>query len=139
MKIEQLFKMRRKFNEAFSLKINKHPTLIKKRRWILQYKLLLEEVKEYRQACKEGNVEKIADALTDILYVLLGTYMEHGMHKVLPDLFKEVQRSNMSKLDENGKPLLNGINCELDPSRPYGKVRKSSNFIEPNFKKILKL
>lgn len=103
----------------------------------LRYSLGLEELNEYKEACDKEDKEGIADALADQLYILLGTIRIHGMSDIIEDVFAEVHSSNMSKLDDFGVPILNGINCELDTTRPYGKVLKSKNFREPNFKHLL--
>lgn len=89
--------------------------------------LLREELEEYRAAAEAGDLLGIADALTDLLYVLLGTYVAHGLQNLIDDLFDEVHRSNMSKLDENGNPVF----------REDGKVLKSGLFSKPDLKSIL--
>jgi predicted HAD superfamily Cof-like phosphohydrolase len=71
----------------------------------------------------------VADALTDLAYVVFGTYVAHGLQDVAEALFDEVHRSNMSKLDENGRPIY----------RPDGKVLKSNRFREPDLAAILTL
>ncbi len=93
----------------------------------LRVNLLQEELDEYRQAAEAGDLVAIADALTDILYVLFGTYVSHGLQDLAADLFLEVQRSNMSKLDEAGRPVV----------RADGKILKSALFSEPNLAAIL--
>ena len=59
------------------------------------------------------------------------------MQHIIEDAFQEVQNSNMSKLDESGKPIINGENGVFDSSRPKGKILKSKNFFEPNLKQFL--
>jgi predicted HAD superfamily Cof-like phosphohydrolase len=93
----------------------------------LRLKLLQEELDEYRQAAEAGNLVGIADALTDILYVLFGTYVSHGLQDLATELFLEVQRSNMSKLDAEGQPIV----------RADGKILKSSLFFEPDLATII--
>jgi len=93
----------------------------------LRLKLLQEELDEYRQAAEAGNLVGIADALTDILYVLFGTYVSHGLQDLATELFVEVQRSNMSKLDAEGQPIV----------RADGKILKSSQFSEPDLATII--
>lgn len=95
--------------------------------WSVRYKLMLEELNEYREAAETGDLTGIADALTDLMYVVLGTYLAHGLQDVAEELFDEVHRSNMSKLDENGEPIY----------REDGKVMKSSRFVKPDLEPIL--
>lgn len=89
--------------------------------------MLLEELEEYRAAVGDGDIVEIADALTDMLYVLLGTFVAHGLQDIAEELFDEVHRSNMSKLDEQGKPIF----------RSDGKVMKSERFSKPDLRSIL--
>ena len=91
----------------------------------LRLKLIKEELEELEQALNDKNLLEIADALTDILYVTYGAGHSFGIN--LDACFEEVQRSNMSKLDENGKPIYN----------EYGKVMKGPNFSKPNLKQYI--
>ena len=93
----------------------------------LRYSLMKEENEEYLQAAKEGDLTEIADALGDMLYILCGTILTHGLQNKMTEVFQEIQRSNMSKLDKNGKPIF----------REDGKVLKSDLYFKPNIKKIL--
>jgi len=93
----------------------------------LRYSLIKEENEEYLQAAKEGDLTEIADALGDMLYILCGTILTHGLQYKMAEVFQEIQRSNMSKLDKNGKPIF----------REDGKVLKSDLYFKPNIKKIL--
>ena len=72
---------------------------------LLRFNLMKEENEEYLEAAKEGDLVEIADALGDMLYILCGTILKHGLQNKIADLFQEIQRSNMSKLDENGQPI----------------------------------
>lgn len=90
-------------------------------------KMLLEELDEYRAAVHNQDIVEIADALTDLLYVLLGTFIAHGLQDIAGALFDEVHRSNMSKLDEQGAPIF----------RPDGKVMKSDQFSAPDLRSII--
>lgn len=94
----------------------------------LRYNLMKEENEEYLEAAQNNDVTEIADALGDMLYILCGTIIEHGLQHKIEEVFDEIQRSNMSKLDENGKPIY----------REDGKVLKGSNYFKPNFEAILK-
>ena len=91
----------------------------------LRLKLIKEELEELEQALNDKNLLEVADALTDILYVTYGAGHSFGIN--LDVCFEEVQRSNMSKLDEDGKPIYN----------EYGKVMKGSNFSKPNLKQFI--
>ena len=125
------------FQKAFGQNVSEAPTLISKEKAELRYKLGLEELNEYQDAVEAGDLIEVADSLTDQLYILCGTILEHGMQNIIEDCFREVQRSNMSKLDDNGKPIINGENGVYDSTRAMGKVLKSSNFSEPNLKQFL--
>jgi len=87
-----------------------------------------EENEEYLEAAQDGDMIEVADALGDMLYILCGTIIEHGMQDVIEDVFDEIQRSNMSKLGADGKPIY----------REDGKVLKGPNYFKPDFKQILK-
>ncbi|TLN18939.1 hypothetical protein FDZ74_06425 [bacterium] len=93
----------------------------------LRVSLIQEELDEYREAAQAGDLVGIADALSDLMYVVLGTYLAHGLQDAAEELFAEVQRSNMSKLDENGLPIF----------RADGKVLKSKLFSQPDLESVL--
>ena len=86
-----------------------------------------EENEEYLQAAKDGDLTEIADAVGDMLYILCGTILKHGLQDKIADVFEEIQKSNMSKLDKNGKPIY----------REDGKVLKSELYFKPKIKEIL--
>lgn len=131
--IEQL----KQFQTSFNSIINDTPTLLDEADYKLRAELSAEELDEYVQACKAGDLVEIADAITDRLFLVLGDAVAHGMGDVLPKLFEEVVASNMSKLDDDGYPIINGQGGVDDPTKPVGKILKSKNFFEPNLKKIL--
>jgi predicted HAD superfamily Cof-like phosphohydrolase len=87
-----------------------------------------EENEEYLEAAKNGDIVEIADALGDQLYILCGTLLRHGLQLKIEEVFMEIQRSNMSKLDRNGKPIY----------REDGKVLKSELYFKPDIEKVLK-
>ena len=91
----------------------------------LRYDLIKEELNELQNAIKTKNLKEIADALTDILYVTYGAGHAYGID--LDKCFSEVQRSNMSKLGEDGKPIYN----------KKGKVMKGPQYFEPNLKQFI--
>lgn len=93
----------------------------------LRVDLIEEELNELKEAIKNNDIVEVADALTDILYVTYGAGHSFGVD--LDKCFNEVQNSNMSKLDENGKPIYN----------ESGKVMKGPNYFPPNLKKIIDL
>ena len=94
----------------------------------LRYNLMKEENEEYLEAVQNNDIVEIADALGDMLYILCGTILEHGLQNKIEEVFDEIQCSNMSKLGEDGKPIY----------REDGKVMKGPNYFKPNFSDILK-
>ncbi|HAT75831.1 MAG TPA: hypothetical protein DCS19_03065 [Flavobacterium sp.] len=94
---------------------------------ILRYSLMKEENEEYLEAVQNNDLIEIADALGDMMYILCGTIIEHGLQHKIEEVFDEIQRSNMSKLGEDGKPIY----------REDGKVMKGPNYFKPDFSKIL--
>lgn len=117
------------FHKAFGLGIKNSPAAdIGEAKNLLRYKLMREENEEYLEAANNNDLNEVADALGDLLYILCGTIIEHGMQEVIEEVFEEIQRSNMSKLGENGKPIF----------REDGKVLKGPNYFTPNFNGILK-
>ena len=94
---------------------------------VLRFNLMKEENEEYLEAVQNNDLIEIADALGDMLYILCGTIIEHGLQHKIEAVFDEIQRSNMSKLDHNGKPIY----------REDGKVMKGPNYFKPDFSKII--
>lgn len=127
----------REFQSAFGQNIEPSPTLIKKETAKLRYELMKEENEEYSEAVENNDLVEVADALTDQLYILCGTILEHGMQNIIEKCFEEVQRSNMSKLDEVGLPIINGECGVFDETRPLGKILKSDRYSPPNLKQFL--
>ena len=125
------------FQKSFNSVYNTEPTLLKEEDWKLRYKLSLEELEEYKEACEQGDIVEIFDAILDRLFLAFGDAVCHGLQDKLIEGFNEVVASNMSKLDDNGKPIINGENGVLDESRPKGKILKSKNFFSPNLKQFL--
>ena len=116
------------FHKAFGAGINYEPKAdIGEKRNQLRFDLMKEENEEYLEAAKDGDLVEVADALGDMLYILCGTIIEHGMQDKIVEVFNEIQRSNMSKLGEDGKPNY----------REDGKVLKGPNYFKPNIKQIL--
>ncbi|MDG2370585.1 MAG: nucleoside triphosphate pyrophosphohydrolase family protein [Flavobacteriales bacterium] len=118
----------RAFHDAFLIDNEDAPVAtINERDYLLRHRLMMEENDEYLDAAKNGDLVEIADALGDMLYILCGTILKHGMQHKIEEVFNEIQKSNMSKLDENGKPIY----------REDGKILKSAQYFKPNIKEIL--
>ena len=115
------------FHEIFKIGNADKQTLISEADYTLRFNLLKEENEEYLEAAKKGDMIEIADALGDQLYILCGTILKHGLQHKIEEVFDEIHRSNMSKLDANGNPIF----------REDGKVLKSELYFRPNIKKIL--
>ena len=115
----------KKFMETFGQMIKTKPQFPDEKTMQLRYDLIKEELDELEVAMKSKNLKEIADALTDILYVTYGAGCAYGIN--LDKCFKEVQRANMSKLGEDGKPIYN----------EKGKVMKGPNYSPPNLKKFV--
>ncbi len=93
----------------------------------LRFNLMKEENEEYLEAANTNDLVEVADALGGMLYILCGTIIEHGLQHRIEEVFNEIQRSNMSKLGENGEPIY----------REDGKVLKGPNYFKPNIEAIL--
>jgi len=117
------------FHEAFGLGIKHEPVAnLHEEKLRLRYNLMAEENDEYLEAARNGDLVEVADALGDMLYILCGTILEHGMQYKIEEVFNEIQRSNMSKLDTNGRPIY----------REDGKVMKGPNYFKPDIERILR-
>ncbi len=116
------------FHEAFGIKNEESPKAeIGEKEYTLRYNLMKEENEEYLEASKNGDLIEIADACGDMLYILCGTLLKHGLQDKIEEVFTEIQRSNMSKLDKDGKPIY----------REDGKILKSDRYFKPDLKSIL--
>ncbi len=116
------------FHETFKIGNANEPTLIDEKDYTLRYNLIKEENDEYLEACQNGDLVEIADAIGDQLYILFGTICKHGLQHKIEEVFNEIQLSNLSKLDEDGNPIF----------REDGKILKSNLYFRPNIKDILK-
>ena len=114
------------FMKTFGQEVKNRPEFPSDKIIQLRYDLIKEELDEFEKAIKTNNLKEVADALTDILYVAYGAGHSFGIN--LDKCFAEVQKSNMSKLDKDGKPIYND----------KGKVMKGPNFFEPNLKQFVK-
>ena len=127
--IEKPINFVKAFHKAFNIDMSDTPTVKIPRDIIkLRYKLMYEENKEYYEAAMNNDLIEVADALGDMLYILCGTIITHGMQHKIEEVFDAIQESNMSKLDINGKPIY----------REDGKVLKGPNYFKPNIKDVLK-
>jgi predicted HAD superfamily Cof-like phosphohydrolase len=115
------------FHDVFKIGNASEITLVEERDYTLRYNLIKEENEEYLEACKNGDIIEIADALGDQLYILFGTILKHGLQHKIEEVYDEIHRSNMSKLDEKGKPIY----------REDGKILKSNLYFKPNIKSVL--
>lgn len=128
MTLKETIKHVEKFHESFGISNNYEPTTnITENDMELRHRLMTEENEEYLEAAKNGDLVEVADALGDMLYILCGTILKHGMQDKIEEVFEEIQRSNMSKLDKDGKPIY----------REDGKVMKSELYFKPDIASIL--
>ena len=113
------------FMKTFGQEVKTKPSFSTEKINKLRIDLIKEELEELTEAMNNKDLLEVADALTDILYVTYGAGHAFGID--LDKCFEEVQSSNMSKLDENGKPIYNEA----------GKVMKGPNYFKPNLKNFL--
>jgi predicted HAD superfamily Cof-like phosphohydrolase len=126
--MEEIIKHVEVFHDSFGIVNNYQPTVdLSKDEINLRFNLMKEENEEYLEAALKGDLVEVADALGDQLYILCGTILKHGLQHKIGEVFEEIQRSNMSKLDENGKPIY----------REDGKILKSNLYFKPNIKSII--
>lgn len=118
----------KEFHTAFGLGVSEEPRAdLGESKNLLRFNLMKEENEEYFEAVQNNDLAEVADALGDMMYILCGTIIEHGLQHIIEDVFDEIQRSNMSKLGEDGKPIY----------REDGKVMKGPNYFKPDFSKII--
>ena len=117
-----------KFHDAFGIESAESPSVnISEQTILLRHNLMKEENEEYLVAAQKNDLIEVADALGDMLYILCGTILSHGMQHKITEVFEEIQRSNMSKLGPDGKPIY----------REDGKVLKGPNYFKPDIAAIL--
>ena len=116
----------KKFMEKFGQEVKTKTEFPSEKIVKLRYDLIKEELDEFEQALKDKNLTEVADSLTDILYVTYGAGVAFGID--LDKCFDEVQRSNMSKLGADGKPIYN----------KDGKVMKGPQYFKPDLSKFVK-
>lgn len=128
MTLRETIEQVRLFHDAFGIANATAPTAViglKEQR--LRFDLMREENEEYLAAADRGDLVEVADALGDMLYILCGTILKHGLEGKIEEVFREIQRSNMSKLGTDGKPIY----------REDGKVLKGAGFSPPDISSIL--
>ena len=119
----------KEFHKAFKLDYLEQPKAnigLEKNK--LRFNLMREENEEYLEAANNNDIIEVADALGDMLYILCGTIIEHGMQHKIDEIFNEIQSSNMSKLGADGNPIY----------REDGKVLKGPNYFKPDIEGVLK-
>ena len=117
----------KQFHDTYKIGYKNEPTAsIGSEKNKLRFKLMSEENEEYLVAANNNDMIEVADALGDMLYILCGTILEHGMQDIIEPIFDEIQKSNMSKLGDDGNPIF----------RDDGKVLKGPNYFKPNFTKF---
>ena len=128
MKFQEIIHAVETFHDSFGIENHYQPKSdLTEKEIQLRFDLMKEENEEYLEAAKNGDMVEIADALGDQLYILCGTILRHGLQDKIVEVFEEIQRSNMSKLDADGKPIY----------REDGKVLKSDRYFKPNIAAIL--
>ena len=135
LKMKHYLDKLKEFNKAFNIEVSgsiNNPSM-------MRFELMKEENEEYIQATGLGMTlrrKEVVDAIGDQLYILCGTIVEHGLEDEIEEVFNIIHESNMSKLDDDGNPIVNdGV---LDERKPVGKILKSKNFVEPDFTNVLK-
>lgn len=118
----------KKFHETYGLPVKNVPDISDERTNNLRIALLQEELNELSEALANNDMVEVLDALTDLQYVLDGAYLSFGLHHLKEVAFNEVQRSNMSKLGEDGRPVVR----ESD-----GKILKGPDYSAPDIRQFL--
>lgn len=128
MTIEEAIGQVREFHDAFGIGNAAAPiAAIGEKEVNLRHELMREENEEYLAAAERGDLVEVADALGDMLYILCGTILKHGLEHKIVEVFREIQWSNMSKLGADGKPIY----------RADGKVLKGAHYFRPDIASVL--
>ena len=128
MSLIQKIEKVKEFHRVFKLEYHESPTAHVDPKIVdLRHRLMAEENEEYLEACRNNDLTQIADALGDKMYILFGTIIAHGLQHKIEEVFDEIHRSNMSKLDDQGNPIY----------REDGKIMKSKNYFLPQIEEIL--
>ena len=117
----------KEFHEKFKQNNGVYPSLISQEEAELRHRIMAEEVDEYLEAAQNNDMVGIADALGDQLYILCGTILKHGMQNIIEQVFDEIHASNLSKLGEDGEPVL----------REDGKIIKGPYYHPPDIQGII--
>lgn len=126
--MEDKIKAVERFHRSFRLGVGESPKAdLGTAKNNLRFRLMEEENLEYLEACSRNDLVEVADALGDMLYILCGTILEHGLQYKIDAVFEEIQRSNMSKLGADGLPIY----------REDGKVMKGPGYFKPDIGRIL--
>ena len=126
--IKNELKAEAEFHDAFGIESANAPVVsLPEQTVLLRHNLMKEENEEYLEAAQNKDLVEVADAMGDMLYILCGTILSHGMQHKITEVFNEIQRSNMSKLGADGKPI----------HREDGKVLKGPNYFKPMIANIL--
>jgi hypothetical protein len=142
------------FNNTMGKPNNYTPVIPEEKEWMFVYNFILEELEEYKQACEEGNIVEVLDALCDITYVATGNgVMLHGLKDKFENAYAEVQASNMSKACKTEEEAVKTVEvrsaeqgepCHYELVGDYyivyrsrdRKVMKNVNYFKPNLKKF---
>ena len=116
------------FHETYGLPVLDTPDISDKKTNKLRINLLAEELDELKESLEQGDLVETLDALIDLQYVLDGAFLSFGLQHLKDPAFEEVQRSNMSKLGEDGKPIVR----EED-----GKILKGPNYFKPDIAQFI--
>ena len=128
MTLKETIEAVEQFHNAFGIENNyEQTTALTESEILLRHRLMAEENEEYLEAAMNGDIVEVADALGDQLYILCGTILKHGLQHKIAEVFQEIQRSNMSKLDADGNAIY----------REDGKIMKSELYFRPDIKSIL--
>lgn len=128
MTLKETIEAVEQFHNAFGIENNyEQTTALSESEILLRHRLMAEENEEYLEAAMNGDIVEVADALGDQLYILCGTILKHGLQHKIDEVFQEIQRSNMSKLDADGNAIY----------REDGKIMKSELYFRPDIKSIL--
>jgi predicted HAD superfamily Cof-like phosphohydrolase len=128
MTLKETIEAVEQFHNAFGIENNyTQTTALSESEILLRHRLMAEENEEYLEAAMNGDIVEVADALGDQLYILCGTILKHGLQHKIAEVFQEIQRSNMSKLDADGNAIY----------REDGKIMKSELYFRPDIKTIL--
>ena len=124
--MKKQFNQVKEFNKAFNQEIPGEITNISVEDSTLRYKLQLEELEEYKQASRKGDLVEVLDALVDQMYILIGTVLKHGLEDKFEEAFDLIHQNNMNKLGPDGKPIY----------RADGKIIKPEGFVAVDLNSI---